>query len=75
MSKTPFVNLCMKTLVPELVGLTITGAAVDESGEYWGFTAEGGDDAQKTEKVVFVLSDPEGNGPGFLAIQGGENGA
>ena len=75
MSKTPYVKACIEELVPELVGLTITAAAVDESGEYWGFVAEGMKEGKKVEKTVFVLSDPEGNGSGWLEIQEGESGA
>ena len=68
MSETQFVKACLERLVPELTGLTITGAAVDDTGEFWGFTAEG-ERADKTiKKTVFVLADPEGNGPGFLEI-------
>jgi hypothetical protein len=71
MSKTPFVKACLERLVPELVGLTITGAAVDSTGEFWGFTAKGKQKGKVVEKVVFVLCDPEGNGPGFLEIEDG----
>ena len=69
--KSPHVKACLARLVPELVGLTITGGAVDESGEYWGFTAEGKQGKRTVKKVVFVLCDPEGNGPGFLQIEEG----
>ena len=70
-SQTKFVKACLDRLVPELVGLTITGAAVDETGEYWGFVASGKKGTKSIKKVVFVLSDPEGNGPGFLEIENG----
>jgi hypothetical protein len=70
MSKqSPHVKACLERLVPELVGLTITGGAVDSSGEYWGFTAERKRGRQTEKKVIFVNCDPEGNGPGFLEIQ------
>jgi hypothetical protein len=72
MSKqSPHVKACMDRLIPELVGLTITGGAVDESGEYWGFVCKGKRDGKAVEKVVFVNCDPEGNGPGFLDIEEG----
>ena len=46
----------------QLVGQTITGLIQDgEDPEFVGFET-------KTH-VVFVLCDPEGNGPGFLDIQ------
>lgn len=66
-----FVKACLDRLVPELVGLTITGGAVDESGEYWGFVAKGRENGKAVKKVVFVLCDPEGNGSGFLEIEEG----
>ena len=65
------VKACIGRLIPPLVGLTITGAAVDETGEFWGFTAERQKDGATVKKVVFVLCDPEGNGPGFLDINDG----
>lgn len=65
------VKACLGRLIPELKGLTITGGAVDESGEYWGFVAKGKKDGKPAEKVVFVNCDPEGNGPGFLEIEEG----
>ena len=65
------VKACLERLVPELVGLTVTGGAVDDTGEYWGFTAEGKKAGKVIKKVVFVLCDPEGNGPGFLEIEEG----
>jgi hypothetical protein len=66
-----FVEACLDRLVPQLVGLTITGGAVDDTGEFWGFIAEGKQGAKPVKKVVFVLCDPEGNGPGFLEINEG----
>ena len=66
-----YAQACLDRLVPELVGLTITGGAVDESGEFWGFTVEGTKGGKTVKKVVFVLCDPEGNGPGFLEIGDG----
>lgn len=63
-----FVKACLDRLIPELRGLTITGGLVDGSGEYWGFTAAGNLDGKLVKKDVFVLCDPEGNGPGWLEI-------
>lgn len=65
----PFSQACLDRLIPDLTGLTITGGAVDDTGEYWGFTAEGKHNNKTVKKVVFVMCDPEGNGPGFLEIQ------
>ena len=70
MSKeTTFVEACLDRLVPELVGMTIVGGTVDDSGEFFGFTVEGKRGGKAAKKVVFVLCDPEGNGPGFLEIE------
>lgn len=70
MSKQPtFVEACLKRLVPQLVGLTITGGVKDDTGEYWGFIAKGKQRGKVVKKVVFVNCDPEGNGPGFLEIE------
>jgi hypothetical protein len=66
-----YAQACLDRLVPELVGLTITGGAVDDTGEFWGFTVEGTKGGKTVKKVVFVLCDPEGNGPGFLEIEDG----
>ena len=66
-----FVQACLDRLIPELTGLTITGGAVDDTGEFWGFVAEGKKDGKAVKKVVFVLCDPEGNGPGWLEINEG----
>ena len=66
-----YAQACLDRLVPELVGLTITGGAVDDTGCFWGFTAEGVKEGKTFKKVVFVLCDPEGNGPGFLEIEEG----
>jgi predicted RNA-binding Zn-ribbon protein involved in translation (DUF1610 family) len=68
-NQTTFVKACLARLVPDLIGLTITGGAVDPSGEYWGFRIEGKQNGKIVKKVIFVLADPEGNGPGFLEIQ------
>jgi hypothetical protein len=65
------VKACLDRLIPELVGLTITGGAVDDTGEFWGFCAEGKQGKKTVKKVVFVNCDPEGNGPGFLEIEDG----
>jgi hypothetical protein len=70
-NQTDEVKACLERLVPQLTGLTITGGAVDDTGEYWGFVAEGQKDGAAVKKVVFVLCDPEGNGPGFLEIEDG----
>ena len=64
-----YAQACLDRLAPELVGLTVTGGAVDDTGEFWGFTAEGKRDGKTIKKVVFVLADPEGNGPGWLEIE------
>jgi predicted RNA-binding Zn-ribbon protein involved in translation (DUF1610 family) len=69
--KTDYVKACLDRLIPELRGLTITGGVVDDSGEYWGFTARGRQNGKTVEKRVFVMADPEGNGPGFLEINDG----
>lgn len=69
MKESQFVKACLERLVPELVGLTIVGGIVDGSGEFWGLKAEGMKAGRKVVKTVFVLADPEGNGPGFLEIQ------
>jgi hypothetical protein len=63
-----FAQACLDRLVPELTGLTITGGAVDDTGEFWGFVVEGKKAGKTVKKVVFVLCDPEGNGPGWLEI-------
>ncbi len=66
-----YAQACLDRLLPELVGLTITGGAVDDTGEFWGLTMEGTKDGKTVNKVVFVLCDPEGNGPGWLEINEG----
>ena len=66
-----YAQACLDRLAPGLVGLTITGGAVDDTGEFWGFTAEGVKGGAAVKKVVFVLCDPEGNGPGWLEINDG----
>ena len=66
-----FVQACLDRLIPELTGLTITGGAVDDTGEFWGFVVEGKQGQKTVKKVVFVNCDPEGNGPGFLEIEEG----
>lgn len=65
MKQNDYVKACLECLIPRLIGLTITGGAVDAAGEYWGFRVRNED---AVEKTVFVLADPEGNGPGFLEI-------
>ena len=62
------IDYYINNIVPELVGLTIVGALKSESEEEWGFVAEGIVDGEKVTKMVFVLMDPEGNGPGFLEV-------
>lgn len=64
-----FVKACLERLIPQLTGLAITGGVKDPTGEYWGFCAAGKRDGKPVKKVVFVLADPEGNGPGFLEIE------
>ena len=64
-----FVEACQEEFMPQLMGLTITGGVVDGSGEYWAFSAEGKQNGKPVKKLVFVLADPEGNGPGWLSIQ------
>ena len=66
-----YAQACLDRLVPELVGMTIKSGAVDDTGEFWGFTAEGTKGRKTQKKVVFVLCDPEGNGPGWLEINEG----
>jgi hypothetical protein len=68
MKANEYIQACLDRLIAELAGLTITGGVVDDTGEYWGFTARGELKGQTVEKTVFVLADPEGNGPGFLEI-------
>ncbi len=63
-----YARACLDRLVPELVGLTVMGGLVDDSGENWGFTAAGRKGGKLVRKDVWVLCDPEGNGPGWLEI-------
>lgn len=72
MKPTTYAQACLDRLIPELAGLSITGGIVDASGEYWGFAARGMKDGKPVEKTVFVLADPEGNGPGWLEINDAE---
>ena len=65
MKKNSYAEACLERLIPELAGLTITGGAADDTGEYWGFRVR---DKDAVEKTVFVLADPEGNGPGWMEI-------
>lgn len=51
-------------ILPEIVGKTIASAIKDEDGKHWGFIAKGDGE----QKQVWVLCDPEGNGPGFLDV-------
>jgi hypothetical protein len=67
-NQTDHVKACLERLVPQLAGLTITGGAVDDTGEFWGFVVEGKKAGKTLKKTVFVLADSEGNGPGFLEI-------
>ncbi|VGO18802.1 hypothetical protein [Pontiella sulfatireligans] len=71
MKQTDYVKACLDRLVPQLTGLTITEGAVDDTGEFFGFSAKGQQGGKTVEKTVFVLADPEGNGPGFLEINDG----
>ena len=52
---------CMK----KLIGKKITGAILDHDGEMWGFRVE---NKNGDSLLVWVLCDPEGNGPGFLEV-------
>jgi hypothetical protein len=54
-----YAQACLDRLLPQLAGLTITGGAVDDTGEFWGFVVEGKQDGRQVKKVVFVLRDPE----------------
>ncbi len=67
-NQSTFVEACLDRLIPPLTGLTITGGVKDNTGEFWGFAVEGKRNGRTVKKVVFVLADPEGNGPGFLEI-------
>jgi hypothetical protein len=71
MKQNDYIKTCIDRLIPELVGLTITEGVTDDTGEYWGFTAKGKQNGKRVEKTVFVMADPEGNGPGFLEINDG----
>jgi hypothetical protein len=71
MRPTDDVKACLEQRVPQLTGLTITEGVVDDSGEYWGFTAKGQQGTKTVEKTVFVTSDAEGNHAGFLEINDG----
>ncbi|VGO13409.1 hypothetical protein PDESU_01966 [Pontiella desulfatans] len=71
MKQNEYVKACLDRLIPQLVGLTITGGVVDDSGEYWGFTAKGQQKGKAVERTVFVLADPEGNAPGWLELNDG----
>jgi len=63
-----YAKSCLDRLIPQLTGLTINGGLIDDTGEFWGFVAEGKEGRKTVRKVVFVMTDPEGNGPGFLEI-------
>jgi len=53
----------------QLIGWTVKGLAVDNNDpdeqEFMGLIMERG----SKQKIAWVLTDPEGNGPGFLDIQ------
>jgi len=49
----------------ELVGWRITKAIVATDGEDFGFVVRKGGQS----RAVWVMCDPEGNGPGFLDIE------
>ena len=49
----------------KLIGKKITGAILDHDGEMWGFRVE---NKNGDSLLVWVLCDPEGNGPGFLEV-------
>lgn len=59
-----FIESMMQIVREDLVGCTITAAVLDEDGENYGFEVM--DCGRK--RTVFVMMDPEGNGPGFLDI-------
>jgi hypothetical protein len=49
----------------KLEGYTITGTATDPDGEFPAFVCKKGE----LVKVVFILADDQGNGPGSVEIQ------
>ena len=55
----------LELIANHLVGATIQGSVVDQTGEYFGL------DLVKDGKrfFCFINQDPEGNGPGSLAIE------
>jgi len=60
----PYIEQMLNIVRNDLVGCTITAAVVGEDGEHFGFEVmESG-----RKRTVFVLMDPEGNGPGFLDV-------
>ena len=56
-------------LSTKLTGWKIAGTIISNDKEMWGFQIDSPNGKQK--KFVWVLCDPEGNGPGFLEIQPG----
>lgn len=71
MNDNDYVKLQATAIAKQLVGGVITQAIVAEDGEFgdanFGFEVQLRDGSVK---VVWVLSDPEGNGTGFLEIEG-----
>jgi len=64
MSSDPYIKRMLEVVRDELVGCAITAAVIDEDGENFGFEVmESG-----RKRTVFVMTDPEGNGPGFLDV-------
>ena len=60
----PYIKRMLEVVRDELVGCTITAAVADEDGENFGFEVM---ESGRT-RTVFVMMDPEGNGPGFLEV-------
>lgn len=55
----------MRAHLGQLVGRTVTGLVKDSSDKFapiWGLRFD-------DETMAFILCDPEGNGPGHLAIE------
>lgn len=72
MNDNAYVEMQASTLTRELVGGVITQAVVAADGEF-GDANFGFEVRMRSGKVktVWVMSDPEGNGAGFLDIQEG----
>jgi len=61
----PYVKHMAALIADRLVGATIQGSVVDQTGEYFGL------DLVRNGKRLFcfINQDPEGNDPGFLDIE------